>query len=378
MPPPLAARDAQVIMLRLFKSFQAQPRLAIVTETIKTAIPELAHFFIVALCMFGCLFVNSIVFFGQDLEAFSTIPRAFHWCLAAVLGHFDWRSLKEVGYVNAASWLWIFSIVMSLISLNMLLAIVLDSYSLEKEKASELKTLLEQLGEVVRRRQERRRGQRVNLQEIWNAFLAEFNYDVKSMMVNRTLITPDSLMNAVPQIPAQQALRTLAHALQRQERLEIGHLTEEELKRELHKNLEDMQEKVTDVCRDVEQVVEKLDYFERLQAPGDATYDFYFSHEHASQDKASKAWISKMVSELSSDLKHTFHHGLRRYHVWQDHIEKQQTDLHESITDMQNLVQQHTGLLQGMVSAVDSLLEHDGVGQDGLGLAETAVSSAAS
>ncbi|CAE7910488.1 pkd-2, partial [Symbiodinium sp. KB8] len=99
-----------VIMLRLFKSFQAQPRLAIVTETIKTAIPELAHFFIVALCMFGCLFVNSIVFFGQDLEAFSTIPRAFHWCLAAVLGHFDWQALKEVGYVNAASWLWIFSI----------------------------------------------------------------------------------------------------------------------------------------------------------------------------------------------------------------------------------------------------------------------------
>ena len=30
------------------------------------------------------------------------------------------------------------------------------------------------------------------------------------------------------------------------------------------------------------------------------------------KDKASKAWISKMVSELSGDLKQTFHHGLRR------------------------------------------------------------------
>ncbi|CAE7479919.1 pkd-2 [Symbiodinium natans] len=49
----------RVIMLRLFKSFQAQPRLAIVTETIKTAVPDLAHFFVVALCIFGCLFAGA-------------------------------------------------------------------------------------------------------------------------------------------------------------------------------------------------------------------------------------------------------------------------------------------------------------------------------
>ena len=31
-----------------------------------------------------------------------------------------------------------------------------------------------------------------------------------------------------------------------------------------------------DICRDVEEVAAQLDYFERLQASGDASYDFYF------------------------------------------------------------------------------------------------------
>ncbi len=31
-------------MLRLFKSFEAQPRLAIVTATLKTAAPDFGHF----------------------------------------------------------------------------------------------------------------------------------------------------------------------------------------------------------------------------------------------------------------------------------------------------------------------------------------------
>ncbi|CAE7683798.1 pkd-2 [Symbiodinium pilosum] len=331
-----------VIMLRLFKSFQAQPRLAIVTETIKTAIPDLAHFFIVVLCIFGCLFVNSIVFFGQDLESFRALTHG-------------WVTGTGIHGRPDSTWM---LMVVSLVSLNMLLAIVLDSYAYEKEKASELKTLLQQLWEVVRRRQERRHGLRVNLQEIWDAFLVEFNYDVKAMMVNRTLITPDSLMKlARCSMEYFKKSRTLALGSGLRlsefafgsgkrcirtgpaERLEIGHLTDEAP--------EDT----------VELVAEKLDYFERLQAPGDATYDFYFSEEHTSQDKASKAWISKMVSELSGDLKQTFHHGLRRYHVWQDHIEKEQTELHASITDMQNLVQQHAGMIQGMIYAVDSLLE---------------------
>lgn len=66
--------------------------------------------------------VSGILFLGQDLEDFSTPEHAFRSSLLAVLGNWDWQVLEEIGHVKAAFWLWVFSIVLSLISLNMLLA----------------------------------------------------------------------------------------------------------------------------------------------------------------------------------------------------------------------------------------------------------------
>lgn len=65
--------------------------------------------------------VSGILFLGQDLEDFSTPEHAFRSSLLAVLGNWDWQVLEEIGHVKAAFWLWVFSIVLSLISLNMLL-----------------------------------------------------------------------------------------------------------------------------------------------------------------------------------------------------------------------------------------------------------------
>merc|ERR1712125_199933 len=43
-----------IIMLRLFKSFKSQPRLAIVTATLARASTDLVHFFIVFFCVYMC------------------------------------------------------------------------------------------------------------------------------------------------------------------------------------------------------------------------------------------------------------------------------------------------------------------------------------
>ena len=42
---------------------------------------------------------------------------------------------------------------------------------------------------------------------------------------------------------------------------------------------------------------------------------------------------------------------------WQGQVEAEQDELHESITDMQSLVQQHAGQVQEMMRAVDCLLD---------------------
>lgn len=344
-------------MLRLFKSFEAQPRLAIVTATLKTAAPDFGHFMLVIACVFACLLVSGILFLGQDMEGFTTPEHAFRSSLLAVLGHWDWEVLNQIGHFKAAFWLWVFSIVLSLIALNMLLAIILDAYSYEKEKASEDKSLLQQTSEVWRRRSQRRRGERVNLSQIYEAFKKKYKNNLSSMMSDQSLINPDSLMSTVPQMPREQAVRTLSKALERQEKLEVGFQNEDMIQRDVQKNLEDFQYTMKDICRDVEEVAAQLDYFERLQASGDASYDFYFGKEQASEERTSKAWIQRMVTELSGDLTTTFHNGLQRYRDWQGRVETEQNDLHESITDMQSLVQQHAGQVREMMHAVDCLLE---------------------
>ena len=68
-----------------------------------------------------------------------------------------------------------------------------------------------------------------------------------------------------------------------------------------------------DICSDVEHVAAQLDYFERLQASGDASYDFYFGQEQASEEKTSKEWIHKMITDLGGNLTATFHNGFQRY-----------------------------------------------------------------
>merc|ERR1740138_230178 len=64
-----------MVMLRLFKSFAAQARLAIVTSTLQEAAQDMIHFFIVFLSVTCCLTLNAVLFFGQDLEDFGTFPR---------------------------------------------------------------------------------------------------------------------------------------------------------------------------------------------------------------------------------------------------------------------------------------------------------------
>lgn len=61
-------------------------------------------------------------------------------------------------------------------------AIILDAYSYEKEKASEDKSLLQQTSEVWRRRSQRRRGERVNLSQIYEAFKKKYKNNLSHGM----------------------------------------------------------------------------------------------------------------------------------------------------------------------------------------------------
>jgi len=117
-----------VIMLRLFKAFGSQPRLAVVTKTLHGAWIDLTHFLIIFCSVFFTYAVAGVVLFGIKVPAFTNMFRSMIACFRCMFGDFDWEEMHKVGRLDAFLWFLPFVILIVMILLNMLIAIVMDAY----------------------------------------------------------------------------------------------------------------------------------------------------------------------------------------------------------------------------------------------------------
>merc|ERR1719281_1967436 len=125
-----------VIMLRFFKAFKAQPRLAIVTTTLYNASSDIAHFLLVFLTILLSYAMAGVFLFGRANSDFMNLEFAMMTCFRAMMGDFDWDELSRQHRGSAFLWFASFMILVYLIMLNMLLAIVMDVYTGVKAKMS--------------------------------------------------------------------------------------------------------------------------------------------------------------------------------------------------------------------------------------------------
>merc|ERR1712032_375271 len=160
-------------ILRLFKSFTAQPKLALVTRTLARAGPDLFHFMIVFVSVFVTFMICGIVLFGREVRSFTNSTRAFMSCLRIILGDVDWDELSAIGRTEASIWLWLFIIVMVLLMLNMILAIIIDNYSDVKQELGVSETLLEEAYQIWTRWWGIRQGTHVPLEQVLRAIQGE-------------------------------------------------------------------------------------------------------------------------------------------------------------------------------------------------------------
>merc|ERR550514_1215019 len=116
-------------MLRFFKAYSGQPRLAMVTSTLTRAATDLFHFMIVFMTIFLCYSYSGMFLFGRRVEKFSTATYAVQTCFNMVMGDFDWSELSEEHNFTAMMWFWSFMVLVVLVMMNMLLAIVMDVYT---------------------------------------------------------------------------------------------------------------------------------------------------------------------------------------------------------------------------------------------------------
>eukprot|EP00746_Dinoflagellata_sp_MGD_P167281 gnl/MRDRNA2_/MRDRNA2_97777_c0_seq1.p1 gnl/MRDRNA2_/MRDRNA2_97777_c0~~gnl/MRDRNA2_/MRDRNA2_97777_c0_seq1.p1 ORF type:complete len:988 (+),score=181.49 gnl/MRDRNA2_/MRDRNA2_97777_c0_seq1:73-3036(+) len=162
-----------VIIFRLFKAFSAQPRLAVVTKTMKNAMSDLLHFMLVFCSVFISFVIAGVVLFGREVSGFVTFPRAMNSCFRLMLGDIDWDTISEVGRMEAGFWMWCFFIIVVLLMLNMLLAIVMDHYCQVKESSGNAETLWQETVQTYMRWKGVRKGLLVPLEDVLAAFYAD-------------------------------------------------------------------------------------------------------------------------------------------------------------------------------------------------------------
>jgi hypothetical protein len=135
--------DAHIIfMMRCFIALQWQPRLSVVTATLVDTSVDLFHFLIVFVPTFIAFAIAGNEMFGRRISQFSTIEGAICVCFKiAMESEFDWKAFSEEDFVTAMTWVWLYVLLVVLLMLNMVLAIIMDVYSVIRLKAGNSETV---------------------------------------------------------------------------------------------------------------------------------------------------------------------------------------------------------------------------------------------
>eukprot|EP00928_Gymnodinium_smaydae_P038534 TRINITY_DN26565_c0_g1_i2.p1 TRINITY_DN26565_c0_g1~~TRINITY_DN26565_c0_g1_i2.p1 ORF type:complete len:780 (-),score=170.06 TRINITY_DN26565_c0_g1_i2:238-2577(-) len=199
-----------VLVLRFFKAFSMQPRLAVVTETLKSAAVDILHFGLIFFTVLMIYVISAMILFGQEITDFARFDRALTTTFRVLLGDFDWEEMNQIGRPQAAAWFWSLMILLNLIMLNMLLAIIMDVYSEVKGNIGcEAPTLVSQIFKMIGEFREVRAGRLVPCSRILK-ILDPTDLDTGDDDGEDELLTLDGLVKMVPGLSSTQAEAVLA------------------------------------------------------------------------------------------------------------------------------------------------------------------------
>jgi len=203
-----------VATMPLFETFAGQPRLALLPMTLASSATDVMHFGLVMLCMFANFTIIGFALFGHELESRASFGRASQSTFRDLLGDSDWDELQRVGHLPAGTYVWVTAVFLEIVMLNMLIAIVMGAFSEVKESIPEgAETLLSQAVEIYERWSQVRRGKRLALSSVSQAFLSARNPNPDlslSRSDSRTrdddaLVTTEEVISLVPGINLWQA-----------------------------------------------------------------------------------------------------------------------------------------------------------------------------
>eukprot|EP00930_Biecheleria_cincta_P025794 TRINITY_DN18301_c0_g1_i1.p1 TRINITY_DN18301_c0_g1~~TRINITY_DN18301_c0_g1_i1.p1 ORF type:complete len:925 (-),score=139.24 TRINITY_DN18301_c0_g1_i1:15-2789(-) len=145
-----------VLMGKFFKSFRANPRLDIVIATLANCSMNFVHFFIVFMALFVCFAAAGFFLLGPQMFGFRMFTASLYSCWRSGVG-FDTLEDMRIGVQQVAyCWTLLYQILVQILTLNMLIGIVFDSYAVVKAAAGEPDTLWRQVRIALKRARETR------------------------------------------------------------------------------------------------------------------------------------------------------------------------------------------------------------------------------
>jgi len=143
-----------LLLMRMLKLMDFQPRLGVVTRTLSLASTDLLHFFAVFMVVFAAFGVVGHILLGPQLPAMSTLDNACRSLFTSLLGDFAWydqfKVLDGAIYTFAELYFWSFQTFVVLIMLNFLLAIICDAFADVKDSAQEHVTVIDEVVPIAK------------------------------------------------------------------------------------------------------------------------------------------------------------------------------------------------------------------------------------
>ena len=128
-----------IMIFRTLKMMNFQPRVGLVTRTLEAAAGDLVHFIIVFAIITAGYAVVGHLNFGHSIEAFSTIWMSLNSCAEILLGEIGLNAalLEQDFIIPPLLFFWSYIFIAFFILINILLAIIVDSYAMVKESADD-------------------------------------------------------------------------------------------------------------------------------------------------------------------------------------------------------------------------------------------------
>eukprot|EP00271_Cylindrocystis_brebissonii_P012760 TRINITY_DN31_c0_g1_i5.p1 TRINITY_DN31_c0_g1~~TRINITY_DN31_c0_g1_i5.p1 ORF type:complete len:1582 (+),score=269.36 TRINITY_DN31_c0_g1_i5:725-5470(+) len=121
-----------LMVLRILKLMDFQPRMGIITRTVAKAAPDLAHFFLFFFVIFFGFAVFGHLVFGRSIDQFRTMAISLTTCFEALSGDDSVNmylvELEGAELLAGVLFWWSYIIIMVFVVLNLLIAIIVEAF----------------------------------------------------------------------------------------------------------------------------------------------------------------------------------------------------------------------------------------------------------